>query len=139
MTVDQRWTLRLHPDHIKIARLAAGSTVPGWARHAGPLSSVTWNAHETSIVAPAADVPIGVDQAGPFQAFEVKGPLDFTLVGILHDLLAPLTREGVSVVTMSTFCTDWILVPVEQCTSVADVWRSAGHIIDEQTTQRSVQ
>nr|WP_169330758.1 ACT domain-containing protein [Kineosphaera limosa] len=121
--------MALHTEPVKIARLEPGSPIPTWARSGGPLASVTWNAHETSVVAAADAVPIGVDQAGPFLAFEVQGPLDFTLVGVLRDLLDPLTGVGVSVVTMSTFDTDWFLVPLEQVGAVTDVWRAAGHTI----------
>lgn len=130
MSAMQRWVLRLHPQAVKIARLPAGSPLPHWAR-GGPLTSVTWNAHETSVVAPDEAVPAGIEQAGPFHAFEVKGPLDFTLVGVLHDLLEPLAGEGISVVTMSTFDTDWILVPVVQCPAATRAWRDCGHTVED--------
>lgn len=137
MSEPQRWTLQLHDTPVKIARLPAGSDIPTWVRDAvrrSPLTSITWNAHETSVLAAESAVPQAIEQAGPFRAFEVKGPLDFTLVGVLHDLLEPLTGEGISVVTMSTFDTDWILVPVVQCPIATRVWQEAGHCVDVQDT-----
>ena len=131
MTDEHHWTLTLHPDPVAIVRLEPGSELPTWARPAGPLTSVSWNSHETSVIALSANVPGGVDHAGPFLAYEVVGPLDFTLVGVLHDLLQPLTGEGISVVTMSTFDTDWILVPVVQAGSAARLWAEAGHTVHE--------
>ena len=132
MTDEHHWTLTLHPEPVAIVRLEPGSELPDWARPAGPLTSVSWNAHETSVIALAENVPGGVDHAGPFLAYEVLGPLDFTLVGVLHDLLQPLTGEGISVVTMSTFDTDWILVPVVQCPVATRVWHEAGHTVQSQ-------
>lgn len=129
MSPPQRWVLRLHSQAVAIARLPPGSPLPPWAP-GGPLTSVTWNAHETSVVAPADSVPADIEQAGPFYAFEVKGPLDFTLVGVLHDLLEPLAAEGISVVTMSTFDTDWILVPLVQCPAATRAWRDCGHTVE---------
>lgn len=123
------WHLTVHAEPLKLARLDPGSPVPEWARRPGPLSSVTWNAHETSIIARADLVPVGVHQAGPFRAFEIDGPLDFTLVGVLSGLLEPLAAHGVNVITKSTFDTDWILVPVEQVDTAVAAWRAEGHHI----------
>ena len=56
-------------------------------------------------------MPRKAQQAGPFTAFAVQGPLDFALTGILATLLQPLADAEISVFTISTFDTDWILVP----------------------------
>lgn len=138
-TAHQFWHLFGHDRPVKIARLDAGSAVPQWVRGGDPLTSVTWNAHETSVVAPADQVPIGVQQVGPFQAFEIRDPLDFTLTGVLNGLLTPLAREGISVFTISTFDTDWILVPVEQAERAANVWRYNGHTVEGSESGGSVQ
>ncbi|MBW3084370.1 hypothetical protein KEM60_00557 [Austwickia sp. TVS 96-490-7B] len=129
-TAHHFWHLSMHPRPVKIARLAPGSAVPQWARGGDPMTSVTWNAKETSVIAPADVVPIGVVQAGPFHAFEIEGPLDFTLTGVLGGLLGPLAQEGVAVITLSTFETDWILIPVDQSGRAATVWRQHGHAVD---------
>ncbi|WP_240322763.1 ACT domain-containing protein [Austwickia chelonae] len=129
-TAHQFWHLTMHECPVKIARLDPGSAVPQWARSGHPLTSVTWNAKETSVIAAADEVPIGVVQAGPFHAFEIEGPLDFTLTGVLGGLLAPLAREGIAVITLSTFETDWILIPVDQSDQAATVWRYNGHTVD---------
>lgn len=127
---DARWHLVLHSEPLRIARLPPGSAVPEWSRRPSPLSSVTWNAHETSVIAAARYVPVGADQAGPFRAFEIQGPLDFTLVGVLRGLLTPLADHDVSVITKSTFDTDWILVPVEQVAVAVAAWRARGHVVE---------
>lgn len=95
-----------------------------------PLTSVTWNAKETSVIAPADLVPADATQAGPFHAFEIEGPLDFTLTGVLNGLLKPLAQEAIAVITLSTFETDWILIPSEQSARAANVWRYNGHTVD---------
>lgn len=125
----QRWHLFLHPEPLKIVRLEPNSAVPDWARRPGPMTAITWNAHETSVIAPAGAVPVGVHQAGPFQAFEVEGPLDFTLIGVLTGLLRPLAERHMSVITKSTFDTDWILVPVEQVDEARRAWEAEGHLV----------
>ncbi len=59
---------------------------------------------------PSTSVPDGVVVQGPLTAFEIAGPLDFTMVGVLSGLLEPLARQGISILALSTFDTDWILV-----------------------------
>lgn len=66
---------------------------------------------------------------GPFRAFEVQGPLDFSLTGVLSSLLGPLARAEISVFTLSTFDTDWILVPSASREAAAAALRAAGHTV----------
>ena len=68
-----------------------------------------------------------LDAVLDFIAFSVKGPLDFALTGVLAELLAPLAAAEISVFTLSTFDTDWILVPGDKADEAAEVWRRSGH------------
>jgi hypothetical protein len=72
-------------------------------------------------------VPKKAQQAGPFTAFAIKGTLDFSLTGILAALLQPMAELEISVFTISTFDTDWILVPVDDADRAAEEWRRRGH------------
>ena len=119
-------TLQQFPEKLVVARLAPGAEVPDWAESSS-LFSVTATAKETSIVCAGRSVPKKVPQAGPFTAFAVEGPLDFSLTGILAELLVPLAEAGISVFTISTFDTDWILVPVGDADRAAEEWRRRGH------------
>lgn len=125
-----RWNLRLHPVSLAFAQLPPGSDVPDWARTASsPITSVSWNANETSVLAPADVVPSDVDRFGPWQAFEVEGHIDFLLTGVLSGIIAPLASSRIAVTTLSTYQTDWILVPAEHAQHAANVWRYHGHIV----------
>ena len=66
---------------------------------------------------------------GPFTAFAVEGPLDFALTGILSGLLAPLAEDGISVFTVSTFDTDWMLVGTDAADRAEEAWRRSGHTV----------
>jgi hypothetical protein len=70
-----------------------------------------------------------VKKEGPFTAFAVEGPLDFALTGVLHALLGPLAEAGISVFTLSTDSTDWILVPIGKAEEAAEQWRRRGHTV----------
>jgi hypothetical protein len=59
----------------------------------------------------------------------VAGTLDFALTGVLAGLLEPLAAEAISVFTLSTFDTDWILVPADRADDAAEAWRRRGHTV----------
>jgi hypothetical protein len=49
-----------------------------------------------------------------WKAIFIVGPLDFSLVGILREVLGLLADGGISIFAISTFDTDYILVKNEQ-------------------------
>jgi hypothetical protein len=100
--------------------------VPDWAESAS-LFAIIATAAETTVVCAGRSVPKKVRQQGPFTAFAVEGPLDFALTGVLHTLLGPLAEAGISVFTVSTYLTDWILVPTGKAEAAAEEWRRRGH------------
>ena len=118
--------LEQFPETLAVVRLGPGAEVPGWAESSS-LFSITATARETSVVCARRSVPKKAQQAGPFTAFAVKGPLDFSLTGILATLLQPLADAEISVFTISTFDTDWILVPADDADRAAEEWRRRGH------------
>ena len=118
--------LMRHAVEVGFARLPAGEE-PAWDWRTGPLASITYTDSETSIVCAYESVPLGTKVQGPLVAFEIAGPLDFTMVGVLSGLLEPLARQGISILALSTYDTDWILVPVDEADRAADEWRRRGH------------
>ncbi len=132
-------TLLQHAEELAVVRLGPGADIPAWAA-SGSLFSVTATAAETSLVCGRAGVPRKARQEGPFTAFAVEGPLDFALTGVLSTLLKPLAESEIPVFTISTFDTDWVLVPADRAESAAEEWRRSGHTVraaDEPTDQSS--
>lgn len=128
MTQTQPHTLTRYDDALAVVRLGPGSDIPGWAT-ASTLFSVTTTRTETSIVCHASSVPTKARREGPFVAYEVAGPLDFALTGVLVGLLTPLAEAEVSVFTLSTFDTDWLLVKADAVERAEQAWTAAGHSI----------
>jgi hypothetical protein len=121
-------TLLRYPETLVVVGLPAGSDVPTWAESSS-LFAVVATAAETSLVCAGRSVPKKVRQQGPFTAFAVEGPLDFALTGVLHGLLGPLAEAQISVFTVSTYLTDWILVPTDKADDAAELWRRRGHAV----------
>jgi hypothetical protein len=122
----ETFKLNRYPETLAVVRLGPGTEVPKWAESSS-LFSITATATETSIVCAARSVPKKSVHQRPFTAFEVQGPLDFALTGVLAELLAPLAAAEISVFTLSTFDTDWILVPGDKADAAAEEWRRSGH------------
>jgi hypothetical protein len=128
MSTASTHTLLRYAEPLAVVRLGPGADVPSWATSA-TLFSVTATAAETSLVCGMAGVPNKARPQGPFTAFQVEGPLDFALTGVLSALLAPLADAGISVFTISTFDTDWVLVASERADEAEEVWRRSGHTV----------
>lgn len=123
------FTLQQFPEKLAVVKLPPGAEIPTWAESSS-LFSITATATETSLVCAGRNVPTKVVAQKGLTAFAVKGPLDFELVGVLAELLVPLAEAGVSVFTISTYDTDWILVPVKDAEVTAEAWRGRGHTVD---------
>jgi hypothetical protein len=91
---------------------------------------MTRTADELSVVCWADAVPEGVRCEKGWRCLRVAGTLDFSLVGVLASMLAPLAAAGVSVFVLSTFDTDYVLVKEAHLTKAADALRLAGYVID---------
>jgi len=116
------------PETLAVVKLGPGADLPAWAE-ASSIFSVTATATETSLVCAGRSVPTKSVHQKPFIAFQVEGPLDFGLTGILHSLLTPLAEEEIPVFTLSTYDTDWLLVHQKDAERAAEAWRRSGHTV----------
>ena len=102
-------------DELAVVRLPPDAAVPWWANHPenrGTFCSITRTPYELSIVTSFAAVPADAQRtSGPWTAFMVHGPLDFTLKGILSKIAVALAKASVSIFAISTYDTDYVLVP----------------------------
>jgi len=94
---------------MAVCRLAADAEIPDWARSDDLLVFIR-TPHELSVVCEQRFVPPDVKAERGWRALMLQGPLDFSLVGIIASLTAPLAQAGISVFTLSTFDTDYILL-----------------------------
>jgi len=64
--------------------------------------------------------------SGGWGALEVEGPLEFTIVGLLAELTAVLANAEISVFALSTFDTDYLLVPGDRLDEAVERLGEAG-------------
>jgi hypothetical protein len=123
------FTLQQFPEKLAVVKLPPGAEIPSWTESSS-LFSVTATATETSIVCAGRNVPTKVVAQRGLTAFSVQGSLDPAQAGVLSALLTPLAEAGVSVFTISTYDTNWILVPVNDADTASEAWRGRGHTVE---------
>jgi hypothetical protein len=120
--------LRVLPGRFAVCRLAADEAVPAWA-DGGAVNSVTRTAEELSVVCAEERAPADAKCERGWRIFQVAGPLDFALTGILAAIAGPLARAGVSMFALSTFDTDYVLVKEENRAKAVEALEAAGHSV----------
>lgn len=121
--------LILLPGTFAVCRLVQDAAVPAWA-WAEEFVSITKTAEELSVVCPEAGVPEGVRCERGWRCLRVAGTLDFSLVGVLASLVAPLAEAGVSIFAISTFDTDYLLVQEGHLQKACEALRQVGHAVE---------
>ena len=117
--------LRPVPGEYAVHRLAPDAAIPE-AAWSAPFVSVSRSADELSIVT-SAGVHIDAQRTeGPWLAYRVAGAIDFSAVGIMAALTAPMAEAGLGILGISTFDTDYILVHADAGTAAEITWREAG-------------
>ena len=123
-----RLTLAVMENEYAVCRLAPGDQIPAWVPTTG-FVSVTRTAEELSIVCRANAIPPDVQAQCCFRILKIEGPLDFSLTGILLAVADPLADAKIPIFALSTFDTDYVLVPSTDLEKAAAVLEAAGHRI----------
>jgi hypothetical protein len=121
-------TLDLMPDVFAIARLAADAVLPAWATR-GTFSSITRTSNELSIVCALDDVPADAQAQRGYRGLAVRGPLDFSLVGIVAGLSAALAAASISIFVVATHDTDYLFVRETDLARALEALRGAGYAV----------
>jgi hypothetical protein len=121
-----RLTIDLRPGEYALCRLPAGAQVPALAV-VDAFVSITSTPDEISVVCPASAVPSGAEVNQGWRLLTVRGPLEFTLTGIMASLAGSLAAAGVPLFAVSTFDTDHILVKETDLERAVLALREAGH------------
>jgi hypothetical protein len=121
-------TLDLMPGSYAICRLDATAAVPPWAARGG-FSSVTRTVNELSIVCASDDVPDAVVAQRDRRGLTVRGPLDFSLVGIVASLAGVLAAAEISIFVVATYDTDYLFLRDVDLHRAVAALRAAGHAV----------
>ncbi len=116
-------------DRFAICQLAPQSPIPEWVDDNG-FFSITRTHEELSIICPEANVPENIICNRGWRAFKIDGQFDFNEIGVLNSITTPLAMAQISLLTISTFNTDYILIQESHFDQARLILKSAGHQID---------
>jgi len=122
--------LSLLSESLAVCQLPEGSPTPDWMPASGFWARLNTPGEQT-LVCEQGLVPAHVRCEAGWRAIGVQGPLDFSLVGVLAGLAAPLAQAGVSIFALSSFATDYILVKQADLEKARQALLQAGHIFLE--------
>ena len=112
-------------DDYSICRLAPGDEWPSWC--GGEFISVCRTPDELSIVTASDRVPKSVVQNSGWRAFRIAGQLDFSTIGVIAKISSILAAEGIPMLVISTFNTDYVLVKSTDTSKTAQCLIPAGY------------
>jgi len=124
-----RLSLTLLPQTLALCGLDPEAPWPDWVQGPG-LVSLTRTEEELSLICPQDRLPAGLTAQRGWRCFKVGGPLDPNQTGVLAALSEPLAQAGVSLLVVSTFETDYILIKEKDLSRAVEVWERAGHHIE---------
>jgi len=82
---------------------------------------------EISVVAPTNTVPSNtINRNDGWKMFKVEGVLDFSMVGIVSSISGVLARANLSIFSISTYNTDYILVRNDRLNEAIKALNTAG-------------
>lgn len=82
---------------------------------------------ETSIVCPSSVMVAGARTEPGWSCIKVIGPIDFAVTGLLAELSRVLAEAGISIFALSTFDTDYLLVPSSRIEEAVTSLRRGGY------------
>lgn len=127
--------LSILPAIFAICRLDKNAEIPEWAQK-GDFISITRTSSELSLVSLQSAVPAGVVCDREWRCLKVEGILDFSMVGVLVSLIAPLARASVSIFAVATYDTDYLLIQEKDLERAIQVLSDKGHTIRTMKEER---
>ena len=123
----QQLRFRTLSDVFAIVHLAPDALVPGWASK-GEFISITRTPDELSIVCPIENIPADAHSPHRWRCLKLEGPFPFTQTSVLLSFIEPLSGNDIPIFAVSTYDTDYVLIPQELAERAVAVLQQAGHV-----------
>lgn len=124
-------TLFVLPKRYAFCRLEPNGHIPHWALLGDEFVSLTRTFDELSVVCMQENVPEDAQAERDWRCVKVEGPFDFSVAGVHASLALPLAEANISVMSISTYETDHLLLKSEDLAPALEVLRKAGHTVRE--------
>ena len=125
------YSLTLLAGRYAACMLPSLASIPSWAMSGGDFWSITRTSDELSIICAQVHLPVedhpDLMVTQDWMLLRIEGPFAFDVTGVLAALSDVLAREGVVLLAVATYQTDYLLVKAEQIDSAIAALKKAGH------------
>ena len=119
-------TLEVLENRFTIHRLKPGAPVPDAVFRAAFYWIGRTDA-ELSVVCDESIALSGVEKSTGWACLRAAGPIDFTVTGVLAGISAALAAAKISIFALSTYDTDYILVPAARLEEAKKALQEGGY------------
>jgi len=126
--MEHQLTIVVYAEVYAICQLEPQAAVPAWAE-GREFVSITRTAAELSIVCQQDMVPGEVYAEKNRRLMRIEGKLGFSLTGVLAAVTVPLAKAELSIFTISTYDTDYLLIADEDLQKATEMLEAAGHTV----------
>ena len=124
--MQQQLKFRILTGPYAIVRLGPEAAVPAWATQGG-FNSITRTGDELSVVCLMENVSKQIDAGPRWICLKLEGPFPFSQTGVLLSFIEPLSNNGIPILAISTYDTDYVLVPENFAGFALGTLQNAGH------------
>jgi len=128
MTEHAKLTLTLMKEEFSLAKLDPFAGIPTWAVR-GEFWAVTRSGADVSVVCATDAIPEGVEATHGWRTLELEGPISFAETGILDSVIEPLSHADISILAVSAYDTNFVLVRDEDIERACTILLGVGHTI----------
>ena len=121
-------TLSVLQEQFAVCRLDPGQGDAG--EPCGSLWCTVRDGDGLTVICQEEDAPAAATPEPGWRALKVAGSFDFSAVGVLASIASPLAEAGVSILAVSTYDTDYVLVKQTQLDRALAALAAAGHTIN---------
>lgn len=118
--------LQLLNDKYAICRFNIDSVIPDWIKDLD-FYSVTKTKDELSVVCKQSGLLNDCEINEDWRILKVVGPLDLSFIGIIAEISGILKENEISIFTISTYETDYILVKSNDLNRAIDSLKAKGY------------
>lgn len=119
-------TLSVLPNAYAVCQLHPDGHIPYWAL-LGDFVSLTRASGELSIVCLQKHVPQEIKAERGWRCVKAEGPFPLSLAGIQASLTVPLAEANISILSIATYDSNFLLIKEENLEDAVQVLKQAGH------------
>ena len=94
-----------------VCQLLPNLPIPSWAND---FLSISQTEDELTIISRSPGVPADVKAQHQFCCFRVVGELEFDVIGVIAGISTVLADQKIPILSISTYNTDYFLIPLSQ-------------------------